>query len=99
MRLLALCAALAAVSLVGACGGGGATCTGTTMSCVAVSECSPDKGHLTSKGTCDSADQACCVPALSCPQENFRCCAAGVQDRPYCDDGVLTCPPQEAQCM
>jgi hypothetical protein len=98
MRLFALCAALAAASLVCACGGG-ATCTGTTMSCVAVSECSPDKGHLTSEGTCDSADQVCCVPALSCPEENFRCCVAGAQYRPNCDNGVLTCPAEESQCM
>lgn len=98
MRLFALCAALTvAVSLL-ACGGG-TPCTGADMKCVAVSDCAPDLGHLTSKGTCDSASQVCCVPVIKCPTENFSCCSATAQFRPNCDDGVLTCPTGQVQCM
>jgi len=99
MRLFVLCAALVAATCLLACGTAD-TCTGTDMKCVAVSDCSVDKGHLTSKGVCgDNVSQVCCVPVTKCQMENFYCCTTGAHFRPNCDDGVLTCPANQVQCM
>jgi hypothetical protein len=81
-----------------ACGSSTTPCQGSVMTCVAVSACEPDQGHITSKGACDSAEQVCCVPVDACPAEDFACCSASERLRPLCNNGELVCDQGETKC-
>ena len=61
--------------------------------CVAVSECSPDKGHLVYGHGCGAPHIACCsLGEGSCGgRETWSCCKDGQEARPVCKDGGLTC--------
>jgi hypothetical protein len=78
-----------------------AACISAGGSCIGVSECSPDKGHLGAY-SCGSASAsiACCfTPATSCGgDETFRCCAGTAVFRPSCKDGALVCLEGQTKC-
>jgi len=78
-----------------------APCISAGGSCIGVSECSTDKGHL-GDYSCGSAGAsiACCfTPATSCGgAETFGCCAGGAVFRPTCKDGALGCAAGQTKC-
>ncbi len=61
--------------------------------CVGVSECGPTSGHLMAEAGCGVAHLACCSEgADSCGgRETWACCRNGLESRPFCKDGGLTC--------